>query len=115
MAAWLRNHCRMSNADANALLHRGRFLDKFPAIAEAACVGVLSAGQVTSLKSSCPTPVEPVIRAKQVELVPIIAALSVANNERAAKPGASVPKHSSSSLNRSSPIGSCRWPAPVTA
>ena len=23
MAAWLRNHCRMSNADANALLHRG--------------------------------------------------------------------------------------------
>ena len=35
MAAWLRQHCRMSNRDANALVHRGRFLDKFPAVAAA--------------------------------------------------------------------------------
>ncbi len=54
MAAWLRQHCRMSNRDANALVHRGRFLDKFPAVADAACAGALSAGQVTALKIVVP-------------------------------------------------------------
>ena len=29
MAAWLRHRCRMSNRDAAALVHRGRFLDTF--------------------------------------------------------------------------------------
>ena len=36
MAAWLRHHCRMSNGDAASLVRRGRFLDKFAIIAEAA-------------------------------------------------------------------------------
>ena len=36
MTAWLRHHCRMSNRDAAALVHRGRFLDTFPVIADAA-------------------------------------------------------------------------------
>ena len=64
--------------------HRGRFLDKFPAVAEAACAGVLSAGQVTALKVSCPTPVEPIMAAQQVEVVAIVAGLSVADTEQAA-------------------------------
>jgi hypothetical protein len=84
MAAWLRQHCRMSNRDANALVHRGRFLDKFPALADAACEGVLSAGQVAALKASCPTAVEPVMHTQQVEVVGIVAGLSVADTEQVA-------------------------------
>ena len=85
IAAWLRHHCRMSNRDATALVHRGRFLDKFTAIANAACQGVLSAGQITALKASCPTPVEAVMRLQQAELVTIVAPLAVADTERAAQ------------------------------
>ena len=84
MTAWLRNHCRMSNRDATALVHRGRFLDKFPAVAAAGCEGVLSAGQISALKASCPTAVEPVMDSHQVELVAIVAGLSVADTEQAA-------------------------------
>ncbi|HSB86164.1 MAG TPA: HNH endonuclease signature motif containing protein [Ilumatobacteraceae bacterium] len=84
IAAWLRQHCRMSNRDANALVHRGRFLDSFESIAEAACDGVLSAGQAAALKSACPAHVEPVMRLQQAELVSIVAPLSVADTERAA-------------------------------
>ena len=84
MAAWLRNQCRMSNRDAHALVHRGRFLDKFAAIAEAAHQGVLSAGQITALKSACPAVVEPIMRAQQGEVVAIVAPLSVADTEQAA-------------------------------
>src|SRR3954447_24885649 len=46
MAAWLRQHCHMSNREATALVHRGRFLDTFDDIGTAAVDGVLSAGQV---------------------------------------------------------------------
>jgi hypothetical protein len=84
MASWLRQHCRMSNRDANALVQRGRFLDKFPALADAAHHGVLSAGQIAALKASCPTPVEPVMHTQQVEVVGIVASLSVADTERVA-------------------------------
>jgi hypothetical protein len=85
MAAWLRQQCRMSDRDATTLVHRGRFLDKFTAIADAARDGVLSAGQVTALKQSCPPPVEAVMHAQQAELVTIVAPLSVADTERAAQ------------------------------
>jgi len=36
MAAWMAHHCRMSRADAGALLRLGRFLARFPAVADAA-------------------------------------------------------------------------------
>jgi hypothetical protein len=85
MAAWLRHHCRMSTRDATALVHRGRFLDKFSAIADAATDGMLSAGQINALKQSCPPLVEPVLRAQQSELVTIVAPLSVADTDRAAQ------------------------------
>ena len=84
MTAWLRYHCRMSNRDAAALVHRGRFLDKFPAIAEAACDRVLSAGQVNALRTATKPGVEPVMAAQQDELSAIIAALTVADSEQAA-------------------------------
>jgi hypothetical protein len=82
MAAWLRQHCRMSNRDANALVHRGRFLDKFADLAVAACEGVLCAGHVAALKASCPSAVESIMHTQQGELVEIVASLSVADTER---------------------------------
>ena len=84
MTAWLRHHCRMSNRDAAALVHRGRFLDKFTAIAEAACDGVLSAGQVNALRTVTKPAVESVMAAQQGEIVAIIAPLAVADAEQAA-------------------------------
>jgi hypothetical protein len=61
MTAWLRQHCRLSNRDAHALVHRGRFLDKFPALADAARDGVLSSSQIGALKAACPAAVEAVM------------------------------------------------------
>jgi Domain of unknown function (DUF222) len=84
MTAWLRHHCRMSNRDAAALVHRGRFLDKFPAIAQAACDGVLSAGQVNALRTVTKPAVEAVMATQQAEIVAIIAPLTVADSEQAA-------------------------------
>ena len=85
MVSWLRHHCRMSNRDATALIHRGRFLDKFESIGDAAAAGVLSAGQVAALQASCRGPVEQVMNAQQADVVAIVAALSVADTERAAQ------------------------------
>jgi hypothetical protein len=85
MTAWLRHHCRMSSRDAAALVRRGRFLDTFPAIAQAACEGVVSAGQVAALHAACPTPVEVVMHAQQAEVVAIVASLSVADTEHAGR------------------------------
>jgi Domain of unknown function (DUF222) len=84
VTAWLRHHCRMSNREAAALVQRGRFLDKFTAIAEAACDGVLSAGQVHALRSATVPAVEPVMAQQQADLVAIVAPLSVPDTEHAA-------------------------------
>jgi hypothetical protein len=83
MTAWLRHHCRMSNRDAAALVHRGRFLDQFPAIAQAACDRVLSAGQVNALRTVTRPAVEPVMAEQQGQIVAIIAPLTVADAEQA--------------------------------
>jgi hypothetical protein len=84
MTAWLRHHCRMSNRDAAVLVHRGRFLDKFAAVAEAACDGVLSAGHVNALRAVTKPAVESVMVVQQGEIVAIIAPLAVADAEQAA-------------------------------
>jgi hypothetical protein len=84
MTAWLRHHCRMSNRDAAAVVHRGRFLDTFPAIAQAACDRVLSAGQINALRTVTKPAVEAVMATQQAELVAIIAPLTVADAEQAA-------------------------------
>ena len=72
MASWLRHHCRMSNRDATALVHRGRFLEKFTAVGDAARTGALSAGQTAALQVSCTAAVEPVMQLHQEELVTIV-------------------------------------------
>jgi Domain of unknown function (DUF222) len=82
--AWLRHHCRMSNRDAASLVHRGRFLDKFAILAEAACDGVLSAGQVDALRSVTTPALEPVMAVQQSDLIAIVAPLSVRDTEVAA-------------------------------
>ncbi len=83
MAAWLRNHCRMSHRDATGLVHRGRFLDKFAGIAQGACDGVLSAGQVAALRAVTKPAVEEVLAVQQSELIGIVAPLTVADTELA--------------------------------
>mgnify|MGYP006317657735 CR=1 FL=1 len=50
MNAWLRNHAKMGERTASALLSVGRFLDANTAFAEAAVSGSLSAGQITVAK-----------------------------------------------------------------
>jgi len=84
MAAWLRQHCRMSNRDATALVHRGRFLDTFDDIARAAVDGVLSAGQIQALRNATAPAVAPVMCEQQAELITAIAQLSVGETEQAA-------------------------------
>ena len=83
MVAWLRDHCRMSHSDASAVVRRGRFLDNFGAVAMAACDGLLSAGHVQAMRSAVKPATEPVFAVQQCELVTIIAALSVADGQRA--------------------------------
>jgi len=84
MIAWLRHHSRMSNREAAALVHHGRFLEAFPDIATAAVDGVLSAGQVQALGVATTPAVAEVMAAQQGELIPVIAELSVADTEQAA-------------------------------
>lgn len=85
MASWLRHRCRMSNRDATALVHRGRFLEKFTAVGDAARTGALSTGQTAALQVSCTAAVEPVMQIHQEELVTIVTSLSVADTERTAQ------------------------------
>ena len=113
-ASWLRHHCRMSNREANALIHRGRFLDKFEAIGDAASAGVLSAGQVGALQASCPSPVEPVMDAQQAELVAIVLRFRSETPNALLRCGANAPKHSSICPNRSNRTGSCASPTAPT-
>lgn len=83
MAAWLRNHGRMSNAAAHRLLHRGRFLDSLPAVADAALTSTLSAGQVDALAAVATRSRQPVLAEQQAELVEILAPLSVSDTQAA--------------------------------
>lgn len=78
MAAWLRHHCRMNHHDAAGLVHRGRFLDAFPVVADAARGGVLSIGQTDTIRAACPPALEPVMDDQQALVVTIVAPLSVA-------------------------------------
>ena len=48
MAAWLRNHTKMSAHDASRLLVEGRFLNRNTIVADAAISGKLSASQIAA-------------------------------------------------------------------
>ncbi len=81
IAAWLRDNARMSNRSAHRLIHRGRFLDRFGSIADAAVNNVLSAGQVDAIAAVCRPKHEPILAEQQAELVGILAPLPVADTE----------------------------------
>jgi hypothetical protein len=55
MRAWLRGSCCMSDRDAAAWVRRGKLLNQFDVVAEAAIDGVLSHSQLTELER-CNTP-----------------------------------------------------------
>jgi hypothetical protein len=85
IAAWLRANGRMSNRDANCLVRRGRFLDRFTAIADAAVSRELSAGQVDALAAVYRSKHEPVLVEQQHELVATLKVLSVDDTETACR------------------------------
>ena len=83
MASWLRANARMSNRTAHRLIHRGRFLDRFAAIADAAVDKVLSAGQVDAIAAVSQPKYEALLAEHQHALVGAIAPLPVADAEQA--------------------------------
>ena len=84
IAAWLRQHARMSHSTAHRWVRRGRFLDKFAAIADAAASGRLSEGHVDALHAVCTRRLDDLMAAHQSALVTALAALPVADAELAA-------------------------------
>ncbi|MCU1367820.1 MAG: putative endonuclease [Ilumatobacteraceae bacterium] len=54
--AWLQHHCHLTRTAANTLLHEGRFLTRYPAVATAALASRLSAAQVTVIRRSVTPP-----------------------------------------------------------
>ncbi len=85
MTAWLRHHCRMSRCDATSLVRRGRFLHRHDAIAAAAVMSKLSAGQVRAMQSNVTTRTQPVFDDHHTELVEIVAPLTVRQAEHACR------------------------------
>lgn len=83
IAAWLRSNARMSNRSAHRLVHRGRFLDRFAAIADAAISHVLSTGQVDAIAAVCQPKYEALLAEHQKVLVAALAPLPVADTEQA--------------------------------
>jgi hypothetical protein len=83
MAAWLRRRARMSSADANRWVHTGRFLHRFPRIAEAAVVHRLSLSQLNVIRRACPERLEPILAGMQADLVEVLAELDVTACEQA--------------------------------
>jgi Domain of unknown function (DUF222)/HNH endonuclease len=83
LAAWLREHARLSHRDANRWVAAGRFLAGFDAIAHAAVTHRLSAGQVAAIQRACTAKLEPVLQHTQDELADAVAELNVADTETA--------------------------------
>jgi hypothetical protein len=79
LAAWLREHGRLSHRDAKLLVDRGRFLDRFHVVADAAATRALSAGQIAALQHAVSVEVEPVLDDTAAELVSTLAPLTVAD------------------------------------
>jgi hypothetical protein len=69
MRSWMRANCRMTDSDAGAWLRRGRLLNDYADIAEAAVTGSLSSGQVGLVERLNRPRYEPYLRALQGELV----------------------------------------------
>jgi hypothetical protein len=83
MAAWLRTHARMSAGDANRWVRLGRFLDRFPTVADAAVVHRLSLSQLNVLRQACPERLEVILADMQTEIVDTLAPLDIADTHTA--------------------------------
>lgn len=81
MAAWLRQHARLSHRDAARLLREGRFLNSFDAVAYAAQSGVLSASQVAGLRAAVSRPTGDLFADHQHGVVQAICGLNAADSE----------------------------------
>jgi Domain of unknown function (DUF222) len=82
MAAWLREACRMADAEASSLVRRSRFLRKFPPVAAAAVDSTLSSGHVRALQHSVTRRTEAVFAECAEDQVAAIAPLSVRDAEQ---------------------------------
>jgi hypothetical protein len=85
VGAWLRDRCRMSRRDANALVRRARVLGEYDSFAFAAVTGVLSAGQVEALSRLHSPKHAHLLAEQQAALVEIVAELTVADTEAACR------------------------------
>ena len=83
MRAWLRDRGRMSTRDANSLVRRGRFLNKFETVADAAVSRTLSAGQLGELEQLHQPKFDTLLGEHQQLLVEQIAPLDVAATKTA--------------------------------
>lgn len=82
-AAWLRHHARMSEESARALVRRGRFLDRFTAVGDAAVAHELSADQLAVMQRLHKPKFEALLDEHQAVMVGHLATLDVAGTQDA--------------------------------
>lgn len=82
MAAWLRQHARLSHRDAARLLREGRFLDTFSSVGDAAMSGRLSSSQVNALRAAVSKPTRDLFDEHQQGVVDAVAGLDAAGTEQ---------------------------------
>lgn len=83
MAAWLRDHARLSHRDAARLLREGRFLHRFDDVADAAVTGQLSASQIGALRAAVSKPTSELFGEHQSGVIDAITGLDPAGTEQA--------------------------------
>ena len=78
MRSWMREHLRMSDSDAGALLRRATLLNHFPAFAECAVTGALSSSQLREVEKCARPKYRDLLRELQEDLAADIADLDAA-------------------------------------
>jgi Domain of unknown function (DUF222) len=79
MAAWLQHRCRLNHGDARRVLRDGRFLRRYPAVADAATSGVLSGSQVNAIAAAVTAPTAELFDEHQHGVVTAVTGLGVAD------------------------------------
>ncbi|MGH9165815.1 MAG: DUF222 domain-containing protein, partial [Acidimicrobiales bacterium] len=83
LVAWLRSHCRMTAAAASALARTAGRMTQLPVCSAAAQRGALSAGQVSAVVARLNDTTVSTFAEHELELVPVLAPLSVSQCSRA--------------------------------
>jgi hypothetical protein len=81
MAAWLKQHARLSHRDASRLVREGTFLNTFDHVAAAAVAGALSASQVTAIRAVVSKPTAELFEEHQAGVIDAITGLSAKDSE----------------------------------